>query len=133
MTDHTATVQGLAAGVGGAVLALLGVDAQQLTAALIACALGALWTPPVSRWQAVALFLAAVAATAIAASLGGPILAAIWPSSWPPVSAAVWGKVTALAVGIWLHPLIQAGAAAVPRLIGAGVSRVERKSGGSQQ
>ena len=52
MTDHAAVVQGMAAGVGGAVLALLGVDASTLTAALFGCALGALFAPPTTRLKA---------------------------------------------------------------------------------
>lgn len=129
MTDHAAILQGLAAGVGGWVLTMLGVDAQQLTVALIACALGSLFTPPVGRVHATALFLAAVSATAVAASLGGPILVAIWPV----LSVVAWGKVTALGVGIWLHPLIKIGAEALPRLVGALVGRFEKKPEGSQQ
>ncbi len=128
MTDHAAAVSGLAAGVGGALLALLGVDAHQLAAAFIACGLGAIFTPPVSRRRAVALFVAAVAATAIAASIGGPVLAALMPS----ISEVAWGKLTALGVGIWLHPLMQAGATALPRLINAAVSRVDKKTEGQQ-
>ena len=126
MTDHAAIVQGMAAGVGGAVLALLGVDAQQLTAALMACSLGTLLAPPISRWRAVPLFCAAVAATAIAASGLAPILAA-W---WPGVTIAAWSKLVALAVGIWLHPLIQAGATLAPRLADWMMGKLgERKEG----
>lgn len=120
MTDHAAIVQGLAAGVGGAVLALLGTDAQTLTAALCACSIGALFAPVTSRSEAVFLFLAAVSATAISASVLGPMAAAWFPS----VGAAACSKLAAIAVGIWLHPLIQAGAAAVPRLVNRGVEKV---------
>ena len=124
MTDHAAIVQGLAAGVGGAVLALLGVDAPTLTAALMGCALGALFAPPVSRWRACLLFVAAVAAAAIAASVCSPLL-----HGWMPgLSPAVWSKGTALGVGILLHPLIQAASAAVPRIVGGVVSRIDRST-----
>lgn len=126
MTDHAAVVQGMAAGVGGSVLALLGVDAQQLTAALIACSLGTLLAPSISRWRAVPLFFAAVAATAIAASGLAPVLAA-W---WPGVSMGAWSKLVALGVGIWLHPLIQAGSTLVPRLADWLMGKLgERKEG----
>lgn len=122
MTDHAAVVQGMAAGIGGAVLSLLGVDAQQLTAALFGCALGALFAPATTRAKAVLLFFAAVAASAITASVLGPLLA-----GWlPAVSAPVWAKGCALVVGIFLHPLIQAGSTAVPRLVNAVVSRADR-------
>ena len=124
MTDHAAVVQGMAAGVGGAVLALLGVDAPTLTAALFGCALGALFAPPTTRLKACLLFLAAVAASAIVASVGGPLLAA-W---MPGLSSAVWSKGVALAVGIFLHPLIQAGSVAVPRIVGAAASRIDRSA-----
>jgi len=123
MTDHAAIVQGMAAGVGGAVLALLGVDAPTLTAALFGCALGALFAPPTTRLKAVLLFFAAVAASAIVASVGGPLLAA-W---MPGLPAAAWAKGLALAVGIFLHPVIQAGSATVPRVVGAAASWIERK------
>ena len=120
MTDHAAIVQGMAAGVGGAVLALLGVDAPTLTAALFGCALGALFAPPTTRLKACLLFLAAVAASAITASVAGPLLA-----DWlPAVSASAWSKGTALAVGIFLHPLIQAGSVAVPAIVSGAASRI---------
>lgn len=131
MTDHAAIVQGMAAGVGGAVLALLGVDAQLLTAALCACSLGALLAPPTTRPKAVLLFAAAVSATAISATVLGPMLAG-W---WPGVSVAAWSKGAALAVGIWLHPLIQAVAVAVPRVVAAGAAKLpgaNTTDGGSQ-
>ena len=131
MTDHTAIVQGMAAGVGGAVLALLGVDAQILTAALCACSLGALLAPPTTRPKAVLLFCAAISATAISASVLGPMLAG-W---WPGLGVAVCSKGAALAVGIWLHPLIQAGAAVVPRIVNAGAAKLPgtKADGGPQQ
>ena len=124
MTDHTAIVQGMAAGVGGAVLALLGVDAPTLTAALFGCALGALFAPPTTRLKACLLFLAAVAASAISASVLGPVLAG-W---FPMLPAPMWAKGSALAVGIFLHPLIQAGSQAVPRVVGAAVARIDRSA-----
>ncbi len=124
MTDHSAIVQGMAAGVGGAVLALLGVDAPTLTAALFGCALGAIFAPPVSRWRACLLFVAAVAASAIVASVGGPLLAA-W---MPGLSVAVWSKGVALGVGILLHPIIQALSAAVPRVVDAAAARIDRSA-----
>lgn len=128
MTDHAAIVQGMAAGVGGAVLALLGTDAQTLTAALCACSIGALFAPVTSRSKAVLLFLAAVSATAISASVLGPMASIVWPG----VGAPAWSKLAAIAVGIWLHPLIQAGAAAVPRLVNRGAEKVgATKDGGS--
>lgn len=124
MTDHAAIVQGMAAGVGGAVLALLGVDAPTLTAALMGCALGALFAPPTTRLKACLLFFAAMAASAIAASVVGPLL-----HGWMPgLPGAIWSKGVALAVGIFLHPLIQAGSAAVPRIVGAAVSRIDRSA-----
>jgi len=124
MTEHAAVVQGAAAGVGGAVLALLGVDAPTLTAALFGCALGALFAPPTTRLKACLLFLAAVAASAIVASVGGPLM-----SAWMPgLSSAVWSKAVALGVGIFLHPLIQAGSVAVPRIVGAAASRIDRSA-----
>lgn len=113
MTDHAAIVQGMAAGVGGAVLALLGVDAQQLAVAFIACSLGAILPKPVSRWTALPVFAAAVAATAVAASSLAPVFAALMPG----VSVSAWSKLVALAVGIWLHPLIQVGPTLVPKLV----------------
>lgn len=124
MTDHAAIVQGMAAGVGGAVLALLGVDAPTLTAALFGCALGALFAPPTTRLKACLLFLAAVAASAITASVAGPLLA-----GWMPgLSATVWAKGVALGVGILLHPIIQAASAAVPRVVSGVVSRIDRSA-----
>ena len=125
MTDHAAVVQGMAAGVGGSVLALLGVDAATLTAALFGCALGARFAPPTTRLKAALLFLAAVAASAITASVAGPLLA-----GWlPAVSAAVWSKGCALGVGIFLHPLIQAGSVAVPGIVKGAATRI---GGGAQ-
>lgn len=125
MTDHAAVVQGMAAGVGGSVLALLGVDASTLAAALFGCALGALFAPPTTRLKAALLFLAAVAASAITASVAGPLLA-----GWlPAVSAAVWSKGGALGVGIFLHPLIQAGSVAVPGIVKGAATRI---GGGAQ-
>lgn len=128
MTDHAAVVQGLAAGVGGVVLTLLGVDAQQLTVAFIACSLGALFAPPVSRWKGLALFLAAVSATAISASVLGPICAA-W---WTVAPQHIWGKLVALGVGIWLHPVIQGGATVVPKIMNGAAERINRNGGGMQ-
>ena len=129
MTDHAAIVQGIAAGVGGSILALLGVDAGQLTAAFIACSLGAIFTPPVSKWKARALFLAAVSATAIAASGLGPLLA-----SWMPgVSPANAAKLAALGVGFWLHPLIQVGATVMPRLADWGLNKIGARTDGGTQ
>ncbi len=126
MTDHAAIVQGMAAGVGGAVLALLGVDAPTLTAALMGCALGALFAPPTTRIKAVLLFAAAVAASAISASVLGPLLA-----GWmPALSVAVWSKGAALGVAIFLHPMIQAGSAVVPRIVQGAAARI---GGGTQQ
>ena len=125
MTDHAAIVQGMAAGVGGAVLSLLGVDAPTLTAALFGCALGALFAPPTTRLKACLLFLAAVAASAITASVAGPLLA-----GWLPVlSVAVWSKGVALGVGIFLHPLIQAGSVAVPKIVQGAAAKI---GGGTQ-
>lgn len=124
MTDHAAVVQGLAAGVGGAVLALLGVDAGQLTAALVGCVIGVTFAPPVGRWHALCLFAAAVCASAIAASGLGPLLA-----GWlPALSPAVAGKVAALAVGVLLHPIIQALSVATPGLIKAAAERIGGKA-----
>lgn len=121
MTDHTAVVQGLAAGVGGAVLSLLGVDAPTLTAALIGCVFGVANAPPVGRWHAVCLFAAAVCASAIAASAIGPLL-----SSWlPAISPALASKGAALTVGVLLHPIIQGLSAATPRLIKAAAARID--------
>ncbi len=126
MTDHAAVVQGMAAGVGGAVLSLLGVDAPTLTAALFGCALGALFAPPLTRTKTALLFAAAVAASAISASVLGPLLA-----TWVPgISAATWAKGAALGVGIFLHPLIQAGSVAVPAIVTAAVRRIG--GGGTQ-
>lgn len=119
MTDHTAAVQGLAAGVGGAVLALLGVDAPTLTAALIGSVFGVSFAPAVGRWHAVCLFLAAVCAAAIAASVLGPLV-----SSWlPAVTQAVASKGVALTVGVLLHPIIQGASVAAPSLIKAAAER----------
>ena len=93
MTDHAAAVQGLAAGVGGAVLALLGVDAPTLTAALIGSVFGVSFAPAV-----------------VAAWL-------------PAVSPAVASKGAALAIGVLLHPLIQVASKAAPDLIRGMVDR----------
>ena len=124
MTDHAAIVQGMAAGVGGAVLALLGVDAPTLTAALFGCALGAMFAPPTTRLRACLLFVAAVAASAISASVLGPLL-----HGWmPDVSVSASSKLAALGVGILLHPLIQALTASVPRIVGALASRIDRSA-----
>ena len=124
MTDHAAVVQGMAAGVGGAVLALLGVDAGTLTAALIGCAFGAAAAPAVGPWRARALFVASVAASAISASVLGPLL-----HGWMPgVSVSALSKLAALGVGILLHPLIPALTASVPRIVGALASRIDRSA-----
>ncbi len=113
MTDHAAAVQGLAAGVGGAVLALLGVDAPTLTAALIGSVFGVSFAPAVGRLHAVLLFAAAVCASAVAASVLGPVVAA-----WlPAISQAVASKGVALLIGVLLHLLIQAASKAVPGII----------------
>jgi len=124
MTVPTAVVQGLAAGVGGSVLTLLGVDAPTLTAALIGCVFGVSFAPPVGRWHAVCLFAAAVCASAIAASAIGPLL-----SSWlPAISPALASKGAALTVGVLLHPIIQGLSVATPRLIKAAAARIEGKA-----
>ena len=124
MTDHAAVVQGLAAGVGGAVLALLGVDAPTLTAALIGCVFGVSFAPPVGRWHAVCLFAAAVCASAIAASALGPLLA-----SWlPALSPAIASKGAALTVGVLLHPMIQAASVAAPAIIRSAAERFGGKA-----
>lgn len=115
MTDHAAAVQGLAAGVGGAVLALLGVDAPTLTAALIGSVFGVSFAPAVGRLHAVLLFAAAVCASAVAASV-----VAAW---LPAVSPAVASKGAALAIGVLLHPLIQVASKAAPDLIRGMVDR----------
>lgn len=120
MTDHAAVVQGLAAGVGGAVLALLGVDAPTLTAALIGAVLGVTFAPPVSRWHAIWLFVAAVCAAAETASVVGPLVSSWLPIITPPSAS----KGVALAVGVLLHPVIQALSAAVPRVIKARADRI---------
>lgn len=129
MTDHAAVVQGMAAGVCGAVLALLGVDAQQLATAFVACSLGAVFAPPVSAWKARALFLAAVSATAIAASAGGPILASMLPGT----SLTGASKLVALGVGIWLHPAIQLVATLAPKVAEWGLSVLRARTGGGTQ
>lgn len=128
MTDHAAVVQGMAAGVGGAVLALLGVDAQQLAIAFVACSLGAMLAGPVSRWAALPVFAAAVAATAVAASSLAPILAEVVPS----VSLGAWSKLVALAVGIWLHPLIQVGPTLLPKLVDLLLEKLGKRKEGAQ-
>lgn len=120
MTDHSAAVQGLAAGVGGAVLSLLGVDAQTLTAALIGSVFGVSFAPAVGRLHAVLLFAAAVCASAVAASVLGPVVAA-----WlPAVSPAAASKGAALAIGVMLHPVIQALSKAAPDLIRGAVQKL---------
>ena len=124
MTDHAAAVQGLAAGVGGAALALLGVDAPTLTAALIGSVFGVSFAPAVGRWHAVCLFLAAVCAAAISASVAGPLVA-----SWLPVIPVVLAsKGVALLVGVLLHPVIQAMSVATPGLIKAAAERLGSKA-----
>ena len=124
MTDSATVVQGMAAGVGGAVLALLGADAQTLTAALFGCGLGAMRAPVTGRVRSALVFAAAVAASAIAASILGPLLA-----SWMPVLPGVtWAKASALLVGILLHPLIQAASTAVPRVVDAAMAYLEKKT-----
>ncbi len=123
MTDHAAAVQGLAAGVGGAILALLGVDAPTLTAALIGAVFGVSFAPAVGRLHAICLFLAAVCAAAEAASVVGPVLSA-W---WPVITPAAASKGVALAVGVLLHPIIQALSTATPALIGAAVDRLKKE------
>jgi hypothetical protein len=124
MTDHAAVVQGLAAGVGGAVLSLLGVDAPTLTAALIGSVFGVASAPAVGRLHAVLLFAAAVCASAVAASVLGPLV-----SSWlPAISAAAASKGAALAIGVLLHPVIQATSAATPGLIRAAFQRLGGKA-----
>lgn len=120
MTDHAAAVQGLAAGVGGAVLSLLGVDAPTLTAALIGSVFGVSFAPAVGRLHAVLLFAAAVCASAVAASVLGPVLSA-W---FPAVSPAVASKGSALVIGVLLHLLIQAVSKAVPDLIRGAVEKL---------
>jgi hypothetical protein len=120
MTDHAAVVQGLAAGVGGAVLSLLGVDAPTLTAALIGCVFGVSFAPATGRARAVCLFVAAVCAAAQVSSVVGPLL-----SSWlPAITPAVASKGVALAVGVLLHPMIQAASVAAPGLIKAAAERL---------
>jgi len=124
MTDHAAVVQGMAAGVGGAVLALLGVDAPTLTAALIGSVLGVAGAPAVGRWHAVCLFLAAVCAAAIAASVLGPLV-----SAWlPAIPATIAGKGVALGVGVLLHPIIQGASVAAPALIRSAAERFGGKA-----
>jgi hypothetical protein len=124
MTDHAAVVQGLAAGVGGAVLSLLGVDAPTLTAALIGCVIGVSFAPTVGRVHAVCLFFSAVSASAIAAAALGPLL-----SGWlPDVTPAVAGKGVALAVGVLLHPIIQAASVVTPGLIKAAAEKLGSKA-----
>lgn len=120
MTDHAAAVQGLAAGVGGAVLSLLGVDAPTLTAALIGSVFGVSFAPAVGRLHAVLLFAAAVCASAVAASVLGPLVAA-----WlPAVSPAAASKGSALVIGVLLHLLIQAASKAVPDLVRGVVEKI---------
>lgn len=120
MTDHSAAVQGLAAGVGGAVLSLLGVDAPTLTAALIGSVFGVSFAPAVGRLHAVLLFAAAVCASAVAASVLGPVVAA-----WlPAISPAVASKGSALVIGVLLHLLIQAASKAVPDLVRGVADRI---------
>ena len=119
MTDHAAAVQGLAAGVGGAVLALLGADAQTVTAALIGSVFGAGLAKPTSRWRAMGLFVAAVCASSIAASVLGPLVA-----TWlPAISAPLASKGVALTVGVLLHPIIQGLSVATPGLIKSAAER----------
>ncbi len=127
MTDHAAIVQAMAAGVGGYVLSLLGVNEQLLAAAFIACSLGTLLAPPLSRERAIPLFCAAVAATAIAASNLAPMLA-VW---LPVLSETVWANLPALGVGIWLHPLIQAGATITPKIAEWAAGKLGRNGGAS--
>jgi hypothetical protein len=124
MTDHAAVVQGLAAGVGGAVLALLGVDAPTLTAALIGCVIGVSFAPTVGRVRAVCLFFAAVSASAIAASVLGPFVSLWLPAGAQPAA----GKGIALAVGVLLHPMIQAASVVTPGLIKAAAEKLGSKA-----
>ena len=119
MTDLAAAVPGLAAGGGGAVLAVLGVAAPSLPAALIGRVFGVSFAPAVGRLHAVLLFAASVCASAVAASVAGPVVAA-----WlPAVSPAVASKGAALAIGVLLHPLIQVASKAAPDLIRGMVDR----------
>lgn len=123
MTDHAAAVQGLAAGVGGAILALLGVDAPTLTAALIGAVFGVSFAPAVGRMHAICLFVAAVCASAEIASVLGPVVSAWMPAIPPPAAA----KGVALTVGVLLHPLIQAISTATPVVVAAAVDRLKKE------
>lgn len=118
MTDHGSIVTGLAAGVGGAILALLGVDAQTLTAALLGCVFGASAAKPTSRVHGVCLFAAAVCASAEAAAVLGPMCALMAPAGWgASVDVSMWRRLVALAVGVLLHPLTAAATDATPGLV----------------
>lgn len=112
-TDHAAVVTGVAAGAGGAALSLLGADAQTMTAALVGCIIGLAAAPPTGRIHAVCLFLAAVCASAEAATWLAPLLA----TSWPFADVSAWRRMTALAVGVTLHPLASAVSDVVPALV----------------
>ena len=100
-------------------LELLGVDAPTLTAALIGSVIGVSFAPAVGRWHAVCLFISAVCAAAIAASVLGPVVSA-WFS---PITQAVASKGVALTVGVMLHPIIQGASVAAPGLIKAAAER----------
>ena len=51
-------------------------------------------------------------------------------ADWLPVlSPQVWAKGVALGVGIFLHPMIQAGSVAVPRIVQGAAARI---GGGTQ-
>lgn len=112
MTDHSAAVQGIAAGVGGAILSLLGIDAPTLTWALIGCVLGVASAKPSGRMHATCLFVAAVCASAEVATFLGPALAGTWG-----LDAPTWRKGLALAVGVLLHPLTAAATEQTPKLV----------------
>lgn len=113
MTDSANFVHGLAAGLGGAVLSLIGADTPMLTAAFIGCVIGVVHAPPVGRVHATCLFVAAVSAAAMSASGLTPMV-----SAWlPEIAPVAVGKGIALLAGALLHPTIQALSEAVPGLI----------------
>lgn len=123
MTDHSSIVTGMAAGVGGAILALLGVDAPTLTAALIGCVIGAGAAKPTGRVHGVCLFVAAVCASAESAAIFGPILDHATDGMLPWLDAAKAAKFVAMVTGVVLHPLTQAALDATPAVI-AGLARL---------
>lgn len=104
----TGAASAAAAGVGGVVMAVLGIEPQALVWGFVGASIGATFAAPSSRWRAVSLFVAVTCSSALL----GTLAAAQWLGG-----TALARNGMALLLGIGFHPLMAAFIANMPSVL----------------